>query len=187
MAGAWEAPTGAPDRVWRVCIDLNVLCAAILADARGRADTASQTVLNAVRRGGSPLGEMQLVISWSMLNTLRRVLLTRFPLSPQAVEAAVSAIAGLARTGPHADGPHLLLGGGVQPLRDVEDAHVMDVALAGRADLIVTNNFKDFVAYRTDVRVPERIAVHSTADARVVVAQVFAAAEWFRQGRIDIP
>jgi hypothetical protein len=37
------------------------------------------------------------------------------------------------------------------------------------------------------VREPERIAIHSSADARVVIAQVFAAARWFREGRIDIP
>ncbi|HEX6909705.1 MAG TPA: hypothetical protein VF142_04910 [Longimicrobium sp.] len=64
---------------------------------------------------------------------------------------------------------------------------VMEVALAGRADLIVTNNFKDFVSYRTDVREPERIALHGAADARVIVAQLFTAAQWFREGRIVIP
>lgn len=187
MAEVWGAPMGAPGRVWRVCIDLNVLCAAIFADARGRAGTAAQTVLDAVRRGDSALGEMQLVISWPMLNTLRRVLHSRFPLSPEAVEAAVSAIAHLSPLGPHADGPHLLLGGGTMPLSDGEDAHVMEVALAGRADIIVTNNFKDFLSYRPDVREPERIAIHSAAHARVAVAQVFTAAKWFRDGCIDIP
>lgn len=187
MADGRRVPDEISGRTWRVCIDLNVLCAAILADARGRSGTAAQTVLNAVRRGDSPLGEMQLVISWPMLNTLRRVLHDRFPLAPEAVEAAVSAIAHLSRWGPHADGPHLLLGGGVLPLRDVEDAHVMEVALAGRADLLITNNFKHFVSYRTDVREPERIAVHSAADAQVLVAELFTAAKWFREGRIVIP
>jgi predicted nucleic acid-binding protein len=176
-----------PGRIWRVCIDLNVLCAAILADARGRNGTAAQTVLNAVRRGDSPLGEMQLVISWPMLNTLRRVLHSRFPLVPEAVEAAVSAITQLSRLGPHADGPHLLLGVGVLPLQDAEDAHIMEVALAGRADLLITNNFKHFVSYRTDVREAERIAVHAAADAQVLIAQLFTAAKWFREGRIVIP
>ncbi len=187
MADVRRAPEGASGRVWRVCIDLNVLCAAIFADARGRTGTAAQTVLNADRRGDSALREEQLVISWPMLNTLRRVLHARFPLWPEAVEAAVSAIAGLSRTGPHADGPHLLLGGGLLPLRDAEDAHVMEVAPAGRADLIVTNNFKDFVTYRTDVREPDRIATYSTADAQVVIAQVFTAAAWVRDGRIVVP
>jgi predicted nucleic acid-binding protein len=187
MAAARGVPAGAPGRVWRVCIDLNVLCAAILADARGRAGTAAQTVLDAVRRGDSALGEMQLVISWPMLNTLRRVLHSRFPLSPEAVEAAVSAIAHLSRMGPHADGPHILLGGGLQPLSDVEDGHVMEVALAGSADLLVTSNFGDFVSYRTDERVPGRIALYSTAAARVTVVHTFVAAEWFREGRVAIP
>ncbi|HEX6040276.1 PIN domain-containing protein [Longimicrobium sp.] len=100
MAPAREVPAGGRGRVWRVCIDINVLCAAIFADARGRTGTASQVVLNAVRRGDSALGEMQLVISWPMLNTLRRVLHSRFPLSPEAVEAAVSAVAQFARLGP---------------------------------------------------------------------------------------
>ncbi|HEX6040275.1 hypothetical protein [Longimicrobium sp.] len=63
----------------------------------------------------------------------------------------------------------------------------MEVALAGRADLVVTSNFKDFVSYRADVREPERVAIHSTADARVIVAHLFTAAAWFRDGRIVIP
>jgi predicted nucleic acid-binding protein len=37
------------------------------------------------------------------------------------------------------------LGGtGVIALRDVEDLHVLEIAIAGKADFLVTANFKDF-------------------------------------------
>jgi predicted nucleic acid-binding protein len=178
----------APGRVLRVCVDLNVWCAAILADARGRSGSAAQTVVNAVRRGDSSLGEIQLVISWGMLDRLRTVLRREFPLTPEAVEAAINAIFNISRLGPHQEVPYLLLGGtGVLPLRDEEDAHVLEVATAARADLLVTSNFKDFLQYRQDVREKDRIAISQTAPHQVVIAHLYTVAEWLREGRIIIP
>lgn len=177
-----------PGRVLRVCVDLNVWCAAILADARGRSGSVAQTVVDAVRRGDSSLGEMQLVISWGMLNRLQTVLRREFPLAPEAVEAALSAIFNISRLGPHQEVPYLLLGGtGVLPLRDEEDAHVLDVATAGRADLLVTSNFKDFLQYRQDVREKDRIAISQTAPHQVVLAHPCTVVRWLREGRIVIP
>lgn len=45
----------------------------------------------------------------------------------------------------------VLGGGGAMPVRGAEDAPVVDVAVAGCADVVVTGNFADFVSYRTDV------------------------------------
>ncbi|KYC38258.1 hypothetical protein WA1_38630 [Scytonema hofmannii PCC 7110] len=61
-------------------------------------------------------------------------------------------------------GPHLTLGGtGVVMLRDGEDAHVLEAAIAGRAKVLVTGNFKDFIS-NNDTQVIEmgRYAIHST-------------------------
>jgi predicted nucleic acid-binding protein len=179
---------GGTGRVLRVCLDLNIWYAAILADARGRSGSASQAFAAALRRGESPLGPLQLVVSWSMLTRLGSALRRKHELSPQTVEAALSAISLISRMGPDPAPPQLLLGGtGVIPLHDEEDGHVLDVAVAGRADLLVTTNFADFVTYRTDVRERDRIAIYSTTAHRVVIAHLFTAAEWLREGRIVIP
>jgi predicted nucleic acid-binding protein len=188
MADSPPPWTNTPGRVLRVCVDLNVWCAAIYADARGRTGSAAQLVVNAVRLGKSSLGEIQLVISWGMLNRLQKVLHREFPLTPEAVEAALSAIYNISRLGPQGDVPHLLLGGtGVLALRDEEDAHVLDVAVAGRADLLITSNFKDFIGYRKDVREENRIAISQTPSHSVIIAHLFVAAQWVREGRITIP
>lgn len=74
------------------------------------------------------------------------------------------------------------------PLRDAEDAHVLDVALAAGTDYLVTANFDDFVAYRTTtVLTPGRVAVVPHAGGRLVVAHPFEAAAWLRAGRGTLP
>jgi predicted nucleic acid-binding protein len=179
-----DLPAG---RTLRVCVDLNVWVSSILADARGRRGTATQVIVDAIRFRG-PLGPLQLVISWGMLDRLRLVLERKLEFSPPAVDLALSAITGLALHGPDAEPPHLLLGGtGLVALEDREDAHVLDVALAGRADLLITSDFKDFLSYRKAVRSPGQIAIHTSATAQVVIVHTFTAAEWIRRGEIIIP
>lgn len=69
------------------------------------------------------------------------------------------------------------------PVCDAEDAHVVDVAVAGRADVIVTANFTDFVSSRTEVVRAGQIAVIEHAGGRVVVAHPAEFAGWVR-GRV---
>ena len=142
----------------------------------------------AVRRGGSTLGPIQLVISWGMLNRLRKVWEDDWGVPRADADPLLAAIAGYAALGPDAEPPHLTLGGtGLVALRDTEDAHVMDVAVAGRADLLVTSNFTDFLDYRKDVREKDRIAIYRAAQHEVVIAHPYTAARWLREGRIVIP
>ena len=145
-------------------------------------------LVDAVRRGYCSLGPTQLVISWGMLNRLRKVWEVDWGVPPHESEVLLSAIAQIAMRGPLAKDPYLLLGGtGVVPLRDSEDAHVLEVAVAGETDLLVTTNFRDFISYRTRVTKPERIAIHATVGGRVLIAHPFTAAEWIRTGKIVIP
>jgi PIN domain len=58
----------------RVCLDLNIWCAALLADRNGRQDTASQSLVAIVQQGSCLSSPVQLVISWGMLNRLLKVL-----------------------------------------------------------------------------------------------------------------
>ena len=66
-------------------------------------------------------------------------------------------------------------------------ASVADARVAGRAHLLVTSNFRDFLAYRKDVREKDRIAIYQAAHHRVVIAHLYTTAAWLREGRISIP
>jgi predicted nucleic acid-binding protein len=172
----------------RVCLDLNVYCAHLLGLRKGHANTAAQTLIGTVRRGECALGPVQLIVSWGMLNRLRKVLEDDLGVPRLEADHFLAAIAGFATLGPASEPPHLTLGGtGLIPLRDAEDAHVLDVAVAGRADLLITTNFRDFVDNRTDVREENRIAIHHSSQHSVVIAHTFTAVQWLREGRIIIP
>lgn len=122
-----------------------------------------------------------------MLNRLRKVWEDDWGVPRAEADPLLAAIASYAALGPDAE-PHLTLGGtGLIALRDTEDAHVLEVAVAGRADILVTSNFKDFLDYRKDVREEGRIAVHHAPLHRVVIAHPYTAAQWLREGRIVIP
>lgn len=123
-----------------------------------------------------------------MLNRLQKVWEKDWDVPRELSRPLLSAIAQYAARGPVGAEPYLLLGGtGTLPLRDEEDAHVLDVALSGGAHIIATMNFADFVSYRTEVRDPDRIAIYSTANSRVIIAHLFTIAEWIRRGEIVIP
>ncbi|GJG85712.1 PIN domain-containing protein [Gemmatimonadetes bacterium T265] len=168
----------------RICLDLNVYVSDLLATRRGRRGTAVQACVAAVRRGSSDLGDLRLVVSWGMLTRLRDVLEGKLALPRGEVERYLGVVARASGVGtPGA--PLVVLGGtGAMPVRDAEDAHVVDVAIAGRADVIVTGNFADFVSYRTEVVRPDRVAVIAHAAGRLVVAHPAEFAGWVRGGEV---
>lgn len=183
-----DQPVRPARRPVRVCLDLNVWVADLLGARLGHTGTACQALVAAVRRGRSSLGPVQLVVSWGMLTRLREVLEDKLHVRREAADPYLAAIVGYARLGPAGDLPYVVLGGaGVMPLRDAEDAHVLDVALAAGADYLVTANFDDFVTYRTTILAPGRIAAVPDAGGRLLVAHPFDAAGWLRGGRVTLP
>ncbi|MBF0306585.1 MAG: PIN domain-containing protein [Alphaproteobacteria bacterium] len=174
--------------VLNLCLDLNVWCAAFLADRRGADDTAAQSLVRIARTGRAEGMPVQLVISWGMLTRLRKVLEIDWRVPRPTVDPIIEAIAGYARLGAVAAAPHLTLGGmGLFPIRDIEDAHVIETAIAGNAQLLVTANFDDFVTTKSRIVEPGRIAVVETATTRLVVAHPFRAAAWLGRGLFPDP
>jgi len=169
----------------RLCLDLNIWCANLISIRKGKQNTASQRLVDMVRQGTCGLGPVQLVISWGMLNRLRRVLEKDLQVEHSAADLYIDAIQGYAQLGPAGLGPQLTLGGtGVLALPDTEDAHVLETALAGQADVLVTANFSDFIANDTQIILPNRHAFYTTPAHQVQIVHPYLMMNWLRKGQI---
>lgn len=174
--------------VVRLCLDLNIWCANLISSRRGRQSTASQRLVEIVRQGTCEIGPVQLVISWGMLNRLRQVLKKDLQVSDSAADLYIDAIRGYAQLGPAGAGPQLTLGGtGIIALQDAEDAHVLETALAGQADVLVTANFADFISKDTQIIVPGRHAIHTAPDHLSQIVHPYLIMDWLRQGHLPAP
>lgn len=171
--------------VLRLCLDLNIWCAALLADRKGRQGTASQCLVEMARYGSCSISPVQLVISWGMLERLRLVLERDLHVSSSAVNFYIETIRAYAELGAIKLAPQLTLGGtGVIALQDTEDRHVIETALAGRALVLVTANFKDFLSKDTLVVVPQQHAVYSSPNHILHIVHPFCMMGWLRIGQI---
>jgi len=174
--------------VLRVCLDLNIWCAAFLADKAGRSNTSAQRLVSAVRSGTSPLGSIQLIISWGMLNRLRKVFVVDWGMDTHMIDELIEAIVAYARLGAEEIQPQLTLGGtGLMPLRDTEDAHVLDTAVAGFSDMLVTANMSDFLPRHIEVLTPKFLARFSHPKKSLLIAHPFTVRDWFEAGKIILP
>jgi predicted nucleic acid-binding protein len=164
----------------RLCLDLNIWVAALLAARKGRTNTASQYLVEVIRNGVSPVGETSLVISFGMLDELRSVIVEHLGLTLETADTYVSTIEEYAKLG-----AQLTLGGtGVIALRDVEDLHVLETAIAGKADFLVTANFKDFIERDTKIEIPNRHAIYHSPAHSVQIVHPYLMVEWLLSGTI---
>jgi hypothetical protein len=162
----------------RLCLDLNIWCAAFIGERLGRRDTAAGSLVEAVRTGRSAIGQPALVISWGMLERLEAVLVRDLAFGPADASRFMDLIASYAR-----EGPSLTLGGvGVIPIRDTEDRHVMETAWAGQANLLVTQNLPDFTGVDATPLSGDRVFGLRRGDASMVLAHPYEAAAWLRGG-----
>ena len=123
---------------------------------------------------------MALVVSWGMLNRFRQVLVNA-GFGRDEADRLVAVLATIAR-----DGPTLTLGGvGVLPLDDEEDRHVLETALAGGADMLVTHNLRDFTGGDVRTLVADRVYGVESPGAKLLIVHTYDAAAWLR-GR-DLP
>jgi predicted nucleic acid-binding protein len=169
----------------RLCLDLNIWCAALLADFKGRQDTSCQALVRIVREGTCQLGPVQLIISWGMLNRLRLVLERDLGVTPIGADLYIEAIRSYAILGAAGVSPQLTLGGtGIIALQDREDAHVLETALAGRANLLVTANFRDFRSKDTRILMAERHGIYLAPSHNFHIVHPYLMMEWLKSGQI---
>jgi predicted nucleic acid-binding protein len=170
----------------RLCLDLNIWCAALLADIKENQNMATprklsgcQSIVDTVRYGRCYMGKVELVISWGMLNRLEEVLLRLTPLAEDA-SFYVDIIRSYAQIQ-----PQLILGGtGVIPIDDIEDQHVLEAALAGRANVLVTANFKDFLNKDIELIIPERHSIYNSPIHEFHIVHPYLMINWLNQGNI---
>jgi predicted nucleic acid-binding protein len=165
----------------RLCLDLNIWVSSLLADRKGRSNTASQYLVQVVRNGSSPVGETSLIISFGMLDELRSVLVEHLGIHPETAHIYVSTVEEYAKLG-----AQLTLGGtGVIALRDTEDAHVLETAIAGKADFLVTANFQDFlVDGDTKIEIPNRHAIYYSSAHSLQIVHPYLMVDWLRNQKI---
>jgi predicted nucleic acid-binding protein len=178
----------------RILLDVNVWVTNLMASTKGRRGTAAQRIVSMVTSGrwGDDEREVQLVISIEMLETLDRVL-KRHGATPDSSEAFIEAIKGIMKYGPDELDPYLVFGGHEQfAMADVEDAGVLATAFAARANLLVTDNLKDFWskdALRVDTRIVKASSGsrqlhalrHQRYDVDVIVAHPLDVLAWLEQ------
>jgi predicted nucleic acid-binding protein len=93
---------------------------------------------------------------------------------------AINTIRGYAKLG-----VSLTLGGtGVIPIQDIEDVHVLTTAIAGKVNVLVTANFKDFLGNDTQLIIPQRHAIHIAPNHRFHIVHPYLMMDWLHQGQM---
>ena len=116
--------------------------------------------------------------------------LPRAGLGREADHGAARSDAGEGRADPAGDHPYLLLGGtGVLPLRDAEDRHVLEVAVAGHADVLATANLGDFTGANFEPlgNWTRALLYKPLAAPPLVIAHPDHVATWLRSGIVPSP
>lgn len=107
----------------------------------------------------------------------------------------------MALLGPASEFPRMVLGRGVEPTReskpkicdpysphaapppyDPEDGRVLDLALSGKSDALVTENFKDLKHYADNVIVRDRVHFRRTAGHDFWIIQPEEMLDWLTTG-----
>jgi len=72
----------------------------------------------------------------------------------------------------------------IPPRADDEDDRVLDTAVAGRAHMLATYNFKHFQTPNTEVVEDGRLLVYRTAHHTLLIADARRAADFLLHGRL---
>jgi hypothetical protein len=195
-------------RAIRLALDINVLVADILSAARGRRNTAASFLVQAVRTGTSPAGPVQLVTSLPIIENYANVLSRRLGYDAAAADEKAWILQQYAIEGPAPDHPYLSVGSGYIPFETEDewrrslanhlgrveadklfheiqdDRYVLETAMAGRADILVTADVTGF-AKGPAVRFERSdLLLFPFADRALVIAAPRFVVYWLWQGVI---
>lgn len=190
---------------FRLCVDLNIWIKQYLGNMAGRRGTVPQRIVQAVEDGRSGIGPIQLIVSHTMLTRLQGALMRQGASADIAMRFAQD-ISNIALMGPAGEFPRMVLGGGVEPTQesrsrgynpyaaeavappyDPEDGRVLDTALSGTADALVTSNFRDFKHHNDDAVVRDRVHVRKSAHGDLWIVQPEEMMDWLATGRKPRP
>lgn len=190
----------------RLCLDINVLISDLLASRKGRRGTAASMVVGSVRDGVCPAGPVQLVTSLPIIENYASVLQRRFGYSRIDAEEKAWLLEQYAIDGPMPEHPQLVVGSGYIPfeteaeLRAAVDAfagsenaaklfaetqddrYVLETALAGRADILVTSDINDFNRGQAIQLERTDVLLFPFSGRILVIAKPSFVAFWLRQG-----
>src|SRR5215813_4350916 len=193
------------ERTIRLALDINVFIADILSTDVGRRNTAASFLVQAVGSGTSPAGPVQLVTSLPIIENYANVLSRRLGYDADAAEERAWILQQYAPEGPMPDHPYLSVGGGYIPFETEEewrrslgnhlgrseadklfheiqdDRYVLETALVGRADILVTADVAGF-AKGPAVRFERNdVLLFSFADRALVIGSPRFVAHWLSQ------
>jgi predicted nucleic acid-binding protein len=67
------------------------------------------------------------------------------------------------------------------------DLHVLETAIAGKSDFLITANFKDFMVRRdTQIKIVDRHAIYYSSAHSLQIVHPYLMVEWLRNGAIPI-
>jgi predicted nucleic acid-binding protein len=175
----------------RLCLDLNIWYSDLLnKKLLNNKGSYCERLTDIIQDGYCSIGNVQLIISWGMLNSLANALGRREDITKSTIDLYINSIKTYAELGPATQSPQLTLGGtGIIPLNDNEDAHVLDTAIAGKADVVITKNFRDFrLKNSNDNRlvIPNQHIVHLTSIHSLHIVKPEIMVKWIDDGEIPI-
>jgi len=199
-------PTVGEASVVRLALDINVLVAEILSRRRGSPATASAMLVDAIRDGICAAGPVQLVTSLPIIEIFASVLHRRLGYTEYEAAEKAWLLEQYTMEGPMPDRPYRTVGAGYIPfeteadLRQAvetfagqletrklfnearDDRYVLETALAGRADTLVTANIADFIRGPAIRLERDDVVRYPFAARTLVVAKPAFTAYWLRQG-----
>lgn len=193
------------ERVVRITPDINVFVADIISRWRRRRATATSRIVEAVTSGRCAAGPVQLVTSLPIIESYADVLRGRLGYDPETAQEKAWLLEQYTREGAIPTNPLLPVGPGYVPFETEGDArqaaaadlkrddgklfdeirddrYVLETALVGRADLLITCDVRDF-RRGPAVRLQRNdVLLFPLADRTLVICSPAFAAYWLGLG-----
>jgi hypothetical protein len=195
-------------RVIRLTLDINLFVADTLAKRHGRRGTSASMLVDAIRQGACPAGPVQLVTSVPIIENYASLLRRHFGYTKYEAEEKAWLLERYVLDGAMPEYPRLAVGSGhvafetedqmraamatfavspdAEKLFDEvkDDRYVLETALAGRADILVTSDIDDFTRGPAIKLQREDLVLYPFAGGHLVIAKPSFAAHWLWQGII---